>query len=132
MSIKIVTSLSATKNGHRLDELSVLIDTNTLTVEAATLSWDDLIDYAFDEVDYEYTPDATYQTDLIGYICRDASPDPDDLVLFVDEVLKDGVDDVYDFAGTDLTPIHVLFIASVPATVDLDTVETTVFYLNQD
>lgn len=68
-------------------------------------------------------------TDVIGYLVEDTSNQ--ELHVFVDEVVLDGLDDTYEFVrGGPYKLLHVLYKVRVPGnTLDIDTLDVTLFHI---
>lgn len=78
------------------------------------------------------TADATYPTHVHGFLVVEVSSG--DLILFVDEVVDDGIEDTFDLDGSpDYTYLDRIFLFTVPPGVtDLDGVTITRYVVDPD
>jgi hypothetical protein len=93
-------------------QLDADVTGNTLIVQGGTIRLGGA-EYAIEPTEYTFTPNATYQIDLTGYV---VSPSEGVATLFVDEVLIDGLDSSYVFDGDEpFEVLDTLFTANIPA-----------------
>lgn len=107
MAIEVIETNARPATKLDLDGITVSVVGNTITVSAATITIEDLEDYAFPESEYVHTPDGANVVGLAGYIVRDTSDDS--LQLFVDEFIFDGGDSPYDWSSGTLVQKFMVF-----------------------
>jgi hypothetical protein len=85
---------------------------NTLTVDGGTVHLSGA-DYTLEQTEYVYPPNVTWDVDLTGYV---VSPSEGVATLFVDEVVRDGIDEPYVIDGEEpFEFLDTLFTANIPA-----------------
>lgn len=107
MPIEVIEINASAATKLDLDGLAVSVAGNIITVSGATITIDDLEDYAFPESEYTHTVDGVNMVGLVGYIVRDTSDDS--LQLFVEEFVFDGGDVPYEWSSGTLVNKFMVF-----------------------
>lgn len=85
-------------NGHMLVDLTVAYDGLTVTVEAGSITYKGIQRRLVDDFEVTLSPDATHDMDVFGVLAWDT--EDEELVVVVDEILRDGIDTMFDFKGS--------------------------------
>lgn len=101
---------------HAFD-LAVVLSGTTITVQSNAIT------IKMNGADWTFAADEVFTvvnrldvTELVAYIVIDTTPDPDEIRVFVDEYIQDGVDEPYKFVrGAQYTLLAYLYRITIPA-----------------